>query len=431
MSTEIQGREPRRRGSTVAPLSRGNRPSRTDDSYPPTRSPDASTGPPALFAGRYEIVKELGRGGMGVVSRARDTRLSRDVAIKAPLHLRDEESLRRFFKEAEAAAKLDHPNICRILDLGEADGLPFIVLAFIDGKTLAQVVGRRRVEPIRAAKIARSVARTIQFAHDRGVIHRDLKPANLMVGAHRDLIVMDFGLARLEGEERKTQTGQVFGTPAYMSPEQVQGQAQDMGKGCDIYALGVIFYELLTGRLPFRGASWELPEQIIRVPPIPPSTIQPEVDPELDAIVLRAMAKKIEDRFASMTEFAEAIATYLRRVGSLSNSALPQVTKAVVPQSPKLPEAGFSIRLKQERLREPVRSRARTRDASIWVVMAIIGLVGATLYHAIEPKIAPPTSEPSRSRVKSKGIAKPVVRSVSDLKTRDGETPRPIPRPGR
>ncbi len=253
---------------------------------------------------------------MGVVSRARDTRLPRDVAIKAPLHLRNEESLRRFFKEAEAAAKLDHPNICRILDLGEADGLPFIVLAFINGRTLAEIVRHRPVSPTRASKITRSVARTIQFAHDRGVIHRDLKPANLMVGPHRDLIVMDFGLARLEGEERKTQTGQVFGTPAYMSPEQIQGQARDMGKGCDIYALGVIFHELLTGRLPFQGSNWELCEQIVRVNPVPPSSINPEVDPGLDAIVLRAMAKEIPDRFGSMAEFAEAIATYLRRIGS-------------------------------------------------------------------------------------------------------------------
>ena len=255
---------------------------------------------PMLFAGRYEIVEELGRGGMGVVSRARDTRLPRDVAIKVPLHLREPDSLRRFFKEAEAAAKLDHPNICRILDLGESDGLPYIVLAFIPGRTLAEVVDHRPVEPIRASKIARSIARTIQFAHDRGIIHRDLKPSNLMIGPHRELIVMDFGLARLEGEERKTLTGQVFGTLPYMSPEQVQGQAREMGKGCDIYTLGVIFHELLTGRLPFPGPAWELPQQIVMVEPAPPSSINPQIDPVIDAIVQKAMSKKIHDRFVSM-----------------------------------------------------------------------------------------------------------------------------------
>jgi serine/threonine protein kinase len=362
---------------------------------------------------------------MGVVSRARDARLPRDVAIKAPLHLRDEESLRRFFKEAEAAAKLDHPNICRILDLGEADGLPFIVLAFVNGRTLAEIVGRRPVEPVRAAKITRSVARTIQFAHDRGVIHRDLKPANLMVGAHRDLIVMDFGLARLEGEERKTQTGQVFGTPAYMSPEQIQGQARDMGKGCDIYALGVIFYELLTGRLPFRGSSWELPEQIVRVQPVPPSTINSQVDPDLDAIVLRAMAKKIDDRFGSMAEFAEAIATYLRRIGSLSNSDVRVATKPVAPDS------SFSIRLRHEPLREPVRRRAKGWDGLIWGSIVVVGLVGANVYLATEPKVEPPATEPSPPRVKSKPIARPAVRPITDLKPAEGGTSRPIPRPGR
>jgi serine/threonine-protein kinase len=370
---------------------------------------------------------------MGVVSRARDTRLGRDVAIKAPLHLRDEESLRRFFKEAEAAAKLDHPNICRILDLGEADGLPFIVLAFVDGKTLAEVVDHRRVEPLRAAKIVRSVAKTLQFAHDRGVIHRDLKPANLMVGAHRELIVMDFGLARLEGEERKTQTGQVFGTPAYMSPEQVQGLARDMGKGCDIYALGVIFYELLTGRLPFRGATWELPEQIIRNQAAPPSTLNPEVAPELDAIVLRAMAKKIDDRFASMAELAEAIAAYLRRVGSLSNSevrvgAKPIAAEAAIPQGD-----AFAIRLRREPLREPARARSRARDALIWISIIVAGLVGAHVYRATEPPAEPvPVTKPSPIRTAPRRVGKldpTVLRPILEVKAAGGGTARPIPRP--
>ena len=384
---------------------------------------------------------------MGVVSRARDTRLPRDVAIKAPLHLRDPDSLRRFFKEAEAAAKLDHPNICRILDLGEADGLPFIVLAFIEGRTLAQVVSRRQVEPTRASKIVRSVARTIQFAHERGVIHRDLKPANLMVGPRRELIVMDFGIARLEGEERKTQTGQVFGTPAYMSPEQVQGHARRMGKGCDIYALGIILYELLTGRLPFLGSNWELYEQIVRVKPVPPSAIAPGIDPELDAIVLRAMAKKIEDRFASMTEFAEALASYLRWVGSLSSSGVRAGTN-LEPAPVVPPDSALSIRVRREPLREPARRRFKSRDGMIWGAIAVVGLVGANIYHATEdpPAKAPPTAPkvaPAPPFGKSQGPtskAKPApdratrpdptpLQSVEDLKPAGAEMARPIRRP--
>jgi serine/threonine protein kinase len=429
MSHEIAGQDPRRQGLKDGPLSRGNPSSEAGgDSYPPTRCPD-SWPPPStrpLFADRYEIVEELGRGGMGVVSRARDTRLPRDVAIKAPLHLRNEESLRRFFKEAEAAAKLDHPNICRILDLGEADGLPFIVLAFINGRTLAEIVARRAVAPTRASKITRSVARTIQFAHDRGVIHRDLKPANLMVGPRRDLIVMDFGLARLEGEERKTQTGQVFGTPAYMSPEQILGQARNMGKGCDIYALGVIFYELLTGRLPFQGSNWELSEQIVRVKPVPPSAINPDVDPELDAIVLRAMAKKIPDRFSSMAEFAEAIATYLRRIDALSSSGVRPgaALKPVVPEPSSHREAAFPIRLRPEPLRGRDRRPSKNWDGLIWGSIVVLGLVAAHIFLATEQGPARPSATaPKLETAKSRPIA--------DIKPAEGGTARPIRRPGR
>jgi serine/threonine protein kinase len=415
-------------------LSRGNPGEMAGDDYPPTRCPGASI-PPAsrpLFAGRYEIVEELGRGGMGVVMRARDTRLPRDVAIKVPLHLREPDSLRRFFKEAEAAAKLDHPHICRIFDLGEADGLPFIVLAFIEGRTLAEIVGRRPVDPTRASKITRNIARTIQFAHDRGIIHRDLKPSNLMIGPHRELIVMDFGLARLEGDERKTQTGQVFGTLPYMSPEQVQGQAREMGKGCDIYTLGVIFHELLTGRLPFRGPSWDLPRQIIGVEPDPPSTINPAIDRELDAIVLKAMAKEIRDRFESMDEFARAIADYLRRVGSLSDSDLkPRAGPIAGPGPPDWPrpgEAAFSVCLGRESLREPVRSRSRASDGLIWGLIVVLALVVIHVFIATEDR---PTESPPPSTAPRVESTPAVERSRNEAAIRpvSGRTVTPIRRP--
>jgi serine/threonine protein kinase len=310
------------------------------------------------------------------------------VAIKVPFRFQDPDSLRRFFKEAEAAAKLDHPNICRILDLGEADGLPYIVLAFIPGRTLAEVVAHRPIEPTRSAKITRSIARTIQFAHDRGIIHRDLKPANLMIGPHRELIVMDFGLARHEGEERKTLTGQVFGTLPYMSPEQVQGQAGAMGKGCDIYSLGVIFYELLTGRLPFQGAAWELPGQIIQLEPVVPSRLVAGLDPDLDAIVLKAMAKEIRDRFASMDDFARAIADWLRKVGSLSNSGVaPRVSSSVESPAPhhqavvasRRPEPEFWVQVRPEPLRDRPKRRPKSRDGLIWATITILALIGVRL----------------------------------------------------
>ena len=216
---------------------------------------------------------------------------------------------------------------------------------------------------------------------------------------------MDFGLARLEFDERKTQTGQVFGTPPYMSPEQVQGHARDMGKGCDIYTLGVIYYELLTGRLPFRGPAWDLPRQIISVEPVPPSTINPDLDPELDAIVLKAMAKEIGDRFTSMDEFAKAIADHLRREGSLSNSDLkprPAAPPTPTPMgTPRREESAFPVKLRQESLREPVRSRWKAADGMIWGAIIVLILAIANLVVALENRPAKaPVKPPERSSPK-------------------------------
>ena len=375
-----------------------------DEDCPLTRVPDSTDreGAKALFAGRYEIIKELGRGGMGVVTLARDTRLPRAVAIKAPLRSQDPVSLKRFFKEAEAAAKLDHPNICRILDLGEVDGLPYIVLAHIPGRTLAEVVGRRAVDPIKAAKLTRGLARTIHYAHERGIIHRDLKPSNLMVSPHRHLIVMDFGLARLEGGDRETQTGQVIGTVPYMSPEQVQGLVDEMGTGCDIYSLGVIFYELLTGHRPFEGEAWDLPRQIVRDEPLPPSAIFPDLDPELDDIVLRALAKKARDRYRSMDEFARAIADHLRRLDFLSDSAVASKkgsstgsgpVEVVVP--PSVVSELFSVELNHQPLRDPVPRSLSVRDGLIWAAVLVMGLIGLNLFVSWDrPKPSGPKEVP-------------------------------------
>jgi serine/threonine protein kinase len=252
-----------------------------------------------------------------------------------------------------------------------------------------------------------------------------------MIGPQRELIVMDFGLARIEGEERKTQTGQVFGTAPYMSPEQVQGHAGDMGKGCDIYTLGVIFYQLLTGRLPFPGPAWELPQQIVRLDPALPSSINPEVDPGLDAIVLRAMAKEIPDRFGSMTEFAEAIATYLQGVGSLSSSGVsprttPEPARAAppepVPPNPKRRPVGFPVQLRPEPLREPGRPRLKAWDGLVWGSIAALALVGVNVFLATDR--SPPKSPPAGSRAepapvveRSRGPAK-----VMPVSTRDGKS---------
>ena len=196
---------------------------------------------------------------MGVVYLAHDPQLDRLVAVKVPLFRENSgDPSVRFLREARAAAALSHPNLCPVHDVGEHNGVPYLTMAFIDGQPLSRLIEPGRpLPPEQAAEIARSIALGLQEAHDHGVIHRDLKPANVMINRKGQPVVMDFGLARrplAAGEERLTHSGTVMGTPAYMSPEQVDGDRQAVGPCSDIYALGVILYEMLTGRLPFDGS---------------------------------------------------------------------------------------------------------------------------------------------------------------------------------
>ena len=207
--------------------------------------------------GRYRILRPLGQGSMGSVYLAHDSSLDRAVALKVPrLALGgDRRVLERFYREARAAATLEHPNLCPVYDVGEINGIPYLTMAFVEGRPLSELFrAEGMLEPRRIAAMLHPLALALQEAHTRGVVHRDLKPANIMLNARGEPVVMDFGLARREqpDEARLTHQGSLVGTPAYMAPEQVQGKVDTLGPPCDIYALGVI-YEALAGRLPFRA----------------------------------------------------------------------------------------------------------------------------------------------------------------------------------
>jgi serine/threonine protein kinase len=285
------------------------------------RAPKMQTRLPKRF-GRYRLVKLLGRGAMGTVYLVHDTQLGRQVALKVP-HFRWEEGgtrpehrdLDRFYREVRVAATLDHPNLCPVYDAGEIDGIPYLVMAYIKGRPLSRYIKRSRpMSQRRAGAIVRKLALALEEAHSQGVVHRDLKPSNIMVNDRRDLIIMDFGLVWRIGaqDERLTRVGLVLGTPAYMSPEQICGKAEGLGPCCDIYSLGVILYELLTGCVPFEGPEAFVLGQIVFAEPAPPSKHRPDVDPLIEAICLRAMAKKVEERYASMRELALALERFLR-----------------------------------------------------------------------------------------------------------------------
>ena len=273
--------------------------------------------------GRFEIRAVLGSGAFGCVYRAFDPELDREVALKVPLPdtLRTPADRERFVREAKAAASIDHPNVCRIHEVGEHAGQPYIVMAIVPGQSLAEVL-RGRKEPLpekQAAIIVRKLALALHAAHKKGVVHRDLKPANVMFDKERkDLVVMDFGLARrtAAGDARDTQSGAVMGTPAYMSPEQARGASKDVGPEGDIFSLGVIMYELLAGSRPFQGTAHEVIGQILLLDPEPPSARRAGVNSGLEAVCLKALAKDPRQRFASMKEFAAAVDACLRKPAS-------------------------------------------------------------------------------------------------------------------
>jgi serine/threonine-protein kinase len=285
---------------------------------PESRPPD----PPG-----YQVLGELGRGGMGVVYKARQTALNRTVALKmvrAGGHAGAAERA-RFRGEAGAAARLSHPNIVQVYEVGEHQGCPYLAMEYVDGDSLAARTGGTPLPPRAAAELVRTLARAVHYAHERGVVHRDLKPANILLAAACGLAglpakpqaatpkIADFGLARCLDEAGQTRTGDVLGTPSYMAPEQAEGRPRDVGPHTDVYALGAILYELLTGRPPFRGTSLlETLEQVRAQEPVPPRLLQPKVPRDLEVVCLKCLEKEPARRYSSAAELADDLEHFLQ-----------------------------------------------------------------------------------------------------------------------
>jgi serine/threonine protein kinase len=258
--------------------------------------------------GRYELLSELGRGAMGVVYRASDPLLNRVVAVKT-VNLTGEQDEgaayeARFYQEAKAAGGLNHPNIVTIYDIGRSGNIIFMAMECLEGRELRDMIaGGQRVPLDQALTIAAQVADGLAYAHERGVVHRDVKPANIIVIPDNVPKITDFGIARMRSSEVKTQTGMLLGSPKYMSPEQVQGKRADPRS--DIFSLGIIVYEMLTGAAPFTGDSVNaIMFQIVNFLPPRPSAANSDIPEMLDYIVAKALAKNIDERYASATEFA-------------------------------------------------------------------------------------------------------------------------------
>ena len=279
-----------------------------------TRSDD--NGVPILGAGetfgRYQISRLLGRGGMGAVYLAYDSQLCRYVALKTPRLGSNPETVKRFYREARATATLRSPYVCPVYDVGQIGGIHYLSMAFIDGKPLRQMIAEGQLNDLaRVATIVAKVARGLQKAHEKGIIHRDIKSENIMIDSDGEPIVMDFGLAKqVEDDVHLTTPGRLVGSPAYMSPEQIDGDPTQLGPTTDIYSLGVVLYEMLTGRLPFWGSLTSILRKIPSEAPVHPSTLVPAVghDSLLERVCLKMLAKAPGDRYPSMAAVAETLA---------------------------------------------------------------------------------------------------------------------------
>jgi serine/threonine protein kinase len=306
--------------------------------------------------GSYQIMEELGRGGMAVVYRAYQPSLGRYVAIKVlpPQLAFDRQFVERFLREARSAANLRHPNIVVIHDVGEQDGLYFIVMEYLEGRTLKEVVDQEgSLPPRRVVHILEQVASALDYAHTRGFVHRDVKPANIFVGEGDRVTLTDFGIAKAAFEaEQLTRTGTLVGTPEYMSPEQAEGGEVD--RRTDLYALGIVLYQMLTGRVPFKGNTpHSTLYAVVHQPPPPPRQINPALPPAVETVVLKAVAKRPEQRFQRGAEMAAALQA------AMAGRPQPGVTPP--PQRP------------------PREAPGRKRSPVVWIMAALAAVLVLTI----------------------------------------------------
>lgn len=324
----------------------------------------------SVVDGRYTVLQRIGSGGMADVWLAEDSHLQRRVALKV-LHTRfaqDREFVERFRREAESAAGLQHPNVVAVFDRGEVDGTYYIAMQYLEGRTLKQLIDAG-LTPEQAAALIRQVLEGARFAHRHGVVHRDLKPQNVIVGDEGKATVTDFGIARA-GVSEITQAGSVMGTPHYLSPEQAQGF--DVTAVSDLYSIGVILYEALTGRVPFEGDSAvAVAMKQVSQAPQRPSSINPQISPALDAVVMRALEKEPGQRFQSADAFIAAIDAALKDPGGGADN-----TAAFAPLPPV-------VAIPEEPVAEGTMAEEERRRRRFWALVAAAVLIGLLVGFAL------------------------------------------------
>lgn len=377
---------------------------------PPTEPGSSGT----TVGGRYELAELLGRGGMAEVRKGTDTRLGRVVAVK---RLRtdlasDPTFQARFRREAQSSASLNHPSIVSVYDTGEErtvggvdDGeiVPYIVMEYVAGRTLRDILREgRKILPERALEITSGVLSALDYSHRAGIIHRDIKPGNVMLTPSGDVKVMDFGIARAmsDAQSSMTQTAAVVGTAQYLSPEQARGETVDSRS--DVYSAGCLLYELLTGRPPFVGDSpVAVAYQHVREPAVPPSTHEGDLTPQIDAIVMKSLAKRVEDRYQSAAQMRADIERYLAgrpvQAAVADNTALVSPVPVVTGPATSTSDAHHETAVRSAV--PPVRDDDRRSRVALWVVLGVLLLALLATAAVVWPKLfdteAPDVKVPS------------------------------------
>ena len=339
-----------------------------------------------VLNGRYEIEDLLGQGGMARVFRGQDKVLGRTVAVKvlSPQFAGDDQFVARFRREAQAAAALNHPNIVSVYDTGDQGDVHYIVMEYVEGRTLRDVIRQDGpLLPERASEIAQAVARALAAAHEGGLVHRDIKPGNIMLTRDGEVKVMDFGIARSSTGDTLTQTAAILGTASYLSPEQAQGAAVDARS--DIYSLGCVLYEMLTGRPPFTGDSpVSIAYKHVREDPVPPSQLNGDVPEDMEAVVIKAMAKNQDNRYQTADEMREDLERAAAGMPTLATPLLAgEPTQAVTR---RMPEDGTAVMTGVPPDERPERKRRWWIALVVLLILAALGAAAFFLVRELLPQ---------------------------------------------